>query len=134
MRTNKKDQKAKREEKFRAAIRYYPVAFRWKLIQELAAELLTERQACEKYGITLILIRKWRRQYHERKIQPQLTTQPMNRKQSQAEEIRALKTKLAALEKQNERLRLEAHAHKTMVDIAEKELNISIRKKSGPAQ
>ncbi|MGB3780795.1 MAG: hypothetical protein WA960_20700 [Tunicatimonas sp.] len=134
MRTNKKDQKAKREEKS-----YYPVAFRWKLIQELAAELLTERQACEKYGITLILIRKWRKQYYQRKIQPLLTTQPMKRKQNQsdrlaAEEIKTLKTKLLALEKQNKQLRLEAYAHKTMVDIAEKELNISIRKKSGPGQ
>ena len=134
MRTNKKDQKAKREEKS-----YYPVAFRWKLIQELAAELLTERLACEKYGITLILIRKWRKQYYQRKIQPLLTTQPMKRKQNQpdrlaAEEIKTLKTKLLALEKQNKQLRLEAYAHKTMVDIAEKELNISIRKKSGPGQ
>ena len=63
----------------------------------------------------------------------------MKRKQNQpdrlaAEEIKTLKTKLLALEKQNKQLRLEAYAHKTMVDIAEKELNINIRKKSGPGQ
>jgi hypothetical protein len=40
--------KNKKEKKFRAAIRYWPVAFRWKLVQELTAGLLTEEQACEK--------------------------------------------------------------------------------------
>lgn len=113
---------------------YYPVAFRWKVIQQIKAELLTEQQACEKYEITVILIRKWRKQYYKRKIHPLLTTQPMSRKLSQAEEIKALKVKLAALQKQNEQLQVEAFAHKTMVDIAEKELNITIRKKSGPKQ
>lgn len=128
MKTNKRNNK---EEKFRTAIRYYPVAFRWKVIQQLKAELLSEQQACEKYGITVILIRKWRKQYYKRKIQPLLTTQPMSRKLSQAEEIKVLKGKLAALQKQNEQLQVEAYAHKTMVDIAEKEFNIPIRKKSG---
>ena len=110
---------------------YYPVAFRWKVIQELTAELLTEEQACEKYGITLILIRKWRKQYFQPKIQPLLTTQPMKQKQNQTEKIKALEAKVKMLEKQNKQLQVEAYAHKTMVDIAEKELNISIRKKSG---
>ena len=73
MKTNEKNKREKKS--------YYAIAFRWKLIQELAAELLTEQQACEKYGITIILIRKWRKQYYQRKIQPLQTTQPMERKQ-----------------------------------------------------
>jgi hypothetical protein len=40
MRTNEKD---KREKKY-----YYSASFRWKLVQELTAELLTEQQTCEK--------------------------------------------------------------------------------------
>ena len=55
----------------------------------------------------------------------------MKRKQSQTEKIKALEAKIKLLEKQNKQLQVEAYAHKTMVDIAEKELNISIRKKSG---
>ncbi len=35
------------------------------------------------------------------------------------------------LEEQNEKLRIEAYAHKTMDEIAEKEFQIPIRKKSG---
>lgn len=58
----------------------------------------------------------------------------MKRKQSQAEKIKALEAQIKLLEKQNEQLQLEVYAHKTMVDIAEKELNISIRKKYGAKQ
>ena len=123
MKINEKNKKEKKS--------YWPVAFRWKLIQQIAARLITEEQACEKYAITIILIRKWRKQYYERKLQPLKTTQPMKRKQNQTEKIKALEAKVKLLEKQNKQLQVEAFAHKTMVDIAEKELNISIRKKSG---
>ncbi len=126
MRTNEKDQREKKS--------YYPVAFRWKLIQELAAELLTEQQACEKYGITLILIRKWRKQYHQRKIQPLLTTQPMKRKQSHAEKIKALERQLKQTQKALQDEKVKSRAYEIMIDIAEQELNIPVRKKSGAKQ
>lgn len=113
---------------------YYPVKFRWKTIQQIDVSILSEQQVCEKYGITPILIRKWRKQYCKRHLLPHIKPAPMKRKQSQAEEIKALKAKIEALQKQNEQLQLEAYAHKKMVDIAEKELNISIRKKSGAKQ
>ena len=117
MNINEKNKKEKKS--------YWPVAFRWKLVQEIAAGLICEQQACEKYRISPILIRKWR------KILPLQTTQSMKPKQSQSEKIKALEAKVKLLEKQNKQLQVEAYAHKTMVDIAEKELNISIRKKSG---
>ena len=120
----KTNEKNKKEKKF-----YWTVAFRWRVIQQIEAELLTEQRACDEYGITCILIRKWRKQYLQRKILPLQTTQPMKRKQNQSEKIKVLEVKL--LERQNKQLQVEAYAHKTMVDIAEKELNISIRKKSG---
>ncbi len=62
MKTNEKNKKEK--------MSYWPVAFRWRVIQQIDAELLTEPQACEKYGITIILIRKWQKQYLQRKIRP----------------------------------------------------------------
>ena len=53
MKINKKTKKEKKS--------YWSVSFRWKLDQQLNAGLLAEQQACEKYGITIILIRKWRK-------------------------------------------------------------------------
>lgn len=45
----------------------------------------------------------------------------MKQRKSKAEEIKALRAQIKPLQKQNEELQLEAYAHKTMVDIAEKE-------------
>jgi len=46
----------------------------------------------------------------------------------------ALQQKIAALEKQLEWEKLRTEALNTMIDIAEKDLNISIRKKPGAQQ
>lgn len=126
MKTNKRN---KKEEKY-----YYHVAFRWKVVQQLEAEQLTELQACEKYGITRTLIRQWRKQYYQRKLLPYIKPKLMKSKKSQTDQINALKARIKALEEQNEQLRIEAYAHKTMVEIAEKEFQIPIRKKSGVKQ
>ena len=131
MRTNKK---AKREKKS-----YWPVAFRWKLVQELAAGLLTEEQACEKYRITAILIRKWRKQYYTRKIHPLLTAQPMKRKQSQsdrqaAEKIKALEKQLKQTQKALQDEKVKSRAYEIVIEVAEQELNIPVRKKPGARQ
>ncbi len=58
MRTNEKsDRRPDQKEKES----YVPVAFRWKVIQQIDAGLIDELQACEKYGISIILIRQWRK-------------------------------------------------------------------------
>ena len=123
MKTNEKSKKEKKS--------YWPVAFRWKLIQELAAGLINEQQACEKYGITVILIRQWRKQYYDRKILPLQNIQPMKRKQSQTEKIKELEKQLKQTQKALQDEKVKSRAYEIMVDIAEKELSISIRKKSG---
>ena len=119
MKTNEKDKKEKKS--------YWPVAFRWKVIQLIDAGLLDDRHACEKYEITAILIRKWRKQYHERKIQPLLTTQPMKRNQNQTEKIKALEKQLKQTQKALQDEKVKSRAYEIMIDIAEQELNIPVR-------
>ena len=113
---------------------YYPVKLRRITIQQIEAELLTEKQACEKLSISTNLLRKWRQQYYQRHLSPHINPKSMKKKKDKDQQIKALKEQVAALQKQNKQLQVEAYAHKTMVDIAEKELNIPIRKKSGPKQ
>jgi hypothetical protein len=50
------------------------------------------------------------------------------------ESVEALQQKIAALEKQLEWEKLRSEALDTMINIAEKDLNISIRKKPGAQQ
>ena len=99
MRNSKRNKKEKKS--------YWLVAFRWRVIQQIDAELLTEEQACEKYGITTILIRKWCKQYVQRKVLPLQTNQPMKRKQSQTEKIKVLEKQLKQTQKalQDEKVR-----------------------------
>ena len=96
--------------------------------------MLTEQQACEKYGITIILTRKWRKQYHERKIQPLLTAQPMKQKQSHAERIRVLEKQLRQTQKALQDEKVKSRAYEIMIEVAEQELNIPVRKKPGAKQ
>jgi regulator of replication initiation timing len=52
----------------------------------------------------------------------------------ESDELLALKQKLAAAEKENARLRLKNEGLEIMINIAEKQFDIPIRKKSGPKQ
>jgi hypothetical protein len=49
-------------------------------------------------------------------------------------ELAALKRRLADLEQHNQKLQLENEALVTMIDLAEQQFKIPIRKKSGPKQ
>lgn len=124
MKTKQKDENTKKC--------YYPVKFRWKILQQIEVGILDKQQACEKYGITPILIRKWRKQYFQRHVKPHLNPRPMKPKQSQAEKIKALEKQLKQTQKALEDEKLKSRAYEIMIDIAENELNIPVRKKHGP--
>ncbi|WP_157488284.1 hypothetical protein [Dyadobacter crusticola] len=52
----------------------------------------------------------------------------------ESDELLALKHKLAAVEKENERLKLKNGGLEIMINIAEKQFDVPIRKKSEPKQ
>ncbi len=78
-------------------------------------------------AVAAILIRKWRKQYHERKIQPLLTTQPMKRNQNQTEKIKALEKQLKQTQKALQDEKVKNRAYEVMIEVAEQELNIPVR-------
>lgn len=111
---------------------YYPIKFRWKIVQQIDAGILSKQQACEKHSITIILIRKWRKQYFQRRLLPYYNPKPMKAKQDQTEKIKALEMQLKQAQKALEDEKLKSRAYEIMIDIAENELNIPVRKKPGP--
>lgn len=113
---------------------YFPYRFRRITIEKIMLGFLTERQACDKYGLTLKLIRKWRRSYYNHRFQPHLNTSYMKPKKSKDEEIKALKAKLAAAERAYQDEKVKARAYEIMINIAEEHFKIPIRKKFGPQQ
>jgi transposase-like protein len=115
---------------------------------QIITEYLTQgagfRTLAKKYGISRTTICKWvaiHQGIHNLPPtgkQKRYSTSSMNNSQkkssSQEKSVEELQQKVAALEKQLEWEKLRSEALDTMIDIAEKDLNIAIRKKPGAQQ
>ncbi|MBS1577313.1 MAG: transposase [Bacteroidetes bacterium] len=118
------------------------------LKEQVIREYLTQgcgfRQLAAKYGISRTTLCKWV-QIHQgihnlppTKKQQTYSRSSMNsspkKKASSSDETAALQQKIAALEKQLQWEKLRADALDTLINIAEKQLDIQIRKKPGTQQ
>ena len=117
--------------------------------EQAITEYLTQgtgyRKLAAKYGVSRTTINKWV-QIHQgiHNIPPTLKQQkyylsgmnskPENIAANEFKNQQELQQKIALLEKQLAWEKLRADALDTMINIAEKQLDISIRKKSGPQQ
>ncbi len=115
------------------------------IIQEYLTQGGGFRKLAEKYGISRTTICKWvliHQGIHNlppTEKQEKYSTSSMNSSKKkltleQLQSTEALQQKIAALEKQLEWEKLRAEALDTMINIAEKDLNIQIRKKPGAQQ
>lgn len=111
----------------------HEVAFRRWLIREMDAGRITLGEAIEKFNLkessAETNIRKWRKKYGS---EIALTLPVMTEKEKQ--KVKALQERALKLEKQLEDAQMKNAALETMIDVAEEQLKIAIRKKSGPKQ
>jgi hypothetical protein len=103
---------------------------RW-IIRELESGRLSHSEACDLMGEASKdpsgLIYYWKKKYAPGIA---VTLPVMTEKERQ--KLEAAQKRMKALEKQLEDAQMKNIALETMIDIAEEELRISIRKKSGP--
>ena len=114
------------------------------IIQEYLTQGMGFRKLAEKYGISRTTICKWvlvHQGIHNlppTEKQEKYSISSMNsspkKSSSQDQSVEELQQKIAALEKQLEWEKLRSEALDTMINIAEKDLNIQIRKKPGAQQ
>lgn len=111
------------------------------IIQEYLNSGCGYRRLQDKYGISRTTICKWVQVYQGIHNLPATDLQqkhyigPMNKKKHcVSDNEKALLEKIASLEKQLKHQELRAEVLDTMINVAEKELNISIRKKPGTQQ
>jgi transposase-like protein len=114
------------------------------IIQEYLTQGCGFRKLAAKYGISRTTICKWvliHQGIHNlppTQKQQSYSTSSMNSSpqkiSSDNKQTTALQQKIAALEKQLEWQKLRADALDTMINVAEKQLDISIRKKPGTQQ
>lgn len=115
----------------------YSLSFKLQVVQEIEQGLLTRTQALSKYGIQSgATIRTWLKKYGNFDWQNQT---PLSMSKTPEQKILELEEKVKLLEKQKARAEhLAERADKKvilfdmMIDLAEKEFNIPIRKNSNP--
>jgi len=112
---------------------HYELAFRRWLVRELNQKNITSTEAIEKFKLNPksghSLLHDWTIKYtdeHELSL-PQMTSKEKTEKQ-------ALEKRIKELEKQVDKGKMHVIALNTIIDIAEENLNIKIRKKPGTKQ
>lgn len=108
---------------------YYSDSFKLGVVRRVVNAELTKEQARIEFGIggnSSIL--EWMKKYgyYTNPLIQSVMTKPNEKTDSED-----LKKKIRQLEKQLHNERIRSEFYKTMIDVAERELGISIRKKSG---
>jgi transposase len=117
----------------------YSMPFKLAVVQAVESGELSTTGACRKYGIQArSTVVNWLRKYGTFDWENQT---PSNMSQSKEQRLLELEAKVKLLEKQKsllehqvERADKKAIIFDMMIDLAEKEYNISIRKNSSPEQ
>lgn len=107
---------------------FYSTSFKLGVVRRVATGELTKEQARREYGIaSKSAVLQWMRKFgYCSDPQSQSLMAPSYDKMDPKE----LKKKVLQLEKQLQNERIRSELYQTMIDVAERELGISIRKKS----
>jgi transposase-like protein len=117
----------------------YSMAFKLRVVQEMERGELSTKGACRKYGIqarsTVVMwLRKYGKFDWENQTPSQMPKTPEQKILELEQKVRLLEKQKAFLEKQVETADKKAVIFDMMIDLAEKEYNIPIRKNSLPEQ
>ena len=111
----------------------YEVSFRRWLVAQIDYGKMSHQEARERFSLPAWeykkIIRRWQERYSD---EIHLSLQMMSTKDRT--DHKALEKRIKELEKQLERAQMKNVALETMIDIAESDYKLEIRKKSGPKQ
>lgn len=113
----------------RQELHQYEESFRRWLGREIHEGRYTTKRAMDELGLDSRTLHHLLKVYH-----PDVSVPLALMSESEKKELQAMQQRLKDLEKQLEDARIKNIALETLVDVAEKELNISIRKKPGAKQ
>jgi transposase len=111
----------------------YDLSFREQVALDYIRGNLSAAQVAAKYGLRHThMVKNWVRRYGGNREIALPTPEEMT--QEEKDKVRALERRVKELERQLEEERLRSLAYSTMIDVAEEELGVPIRKKPGPKQ
>jgi hypothetical protein len=124
------------KEKFPKGENQNQVAFRRWLVREIVAGRMSQKDALDRFEFghkndqtTRAILGEWIKKYSP---SIPVTLPVMSEKERQ--KLESLQKQVKELEKQLENAQMKNVALETMIDVAEEQLKIKIRKKSGPKQ
>jgi hypothetical protein len=110
----------------------YEISFRRWLISQIDSEKMTVQEARDRFNLGadfVRIIKNWQEKYSD---QLHVSLQAMNARDRS--DNSKLEKRIKDLEKQLEQAKMKNVALNTMIDIAEHDYKLEIRKKSGPKQ
>lgn len=111
----------------------YEISFRRWLISQIDSESMSIQEARDRFNLSsreyYRIIKKWQERYSD---ELHISLQAMSSKDRT--DNKKLEQRIKELEKQLELAQMKNVAINTMIDIAEKDYKLVIRKKSGPKQ
>jgi transposase len=121
----------------RRKVNHFTDEFKFMVIQEYLNTDISQKELQEKHGFRgNNAVSEWMRKFGGNKVtDEQISIQKaMSKEVDKTPQERKLEAKIKELEKALEQERLRTLALNTMINIAERDLKISIRKKSGTKQ
>jgi transposase len=110
----------------------YEVSFRRWLVSQIDSGKMSIKEACERFSLGrnhVRIIKNWQERYSD---ELDLSLRAMTTKEKA--DNKELEKRIKELEKQLELAGMKIVALNTMIDIAEQDYKLEIRKKSGPKQ
>lgn len=114
--------------------KYKTALFRRRTIERLRLRMVTEQQVLTQFGISRTLLNQWNRTYQRYQLSWWFKPARFPRfvmKKPIVDPLQALQKQLAETEAALHQERLKNQALQAVIEVAENEFNIPIRKKSG---
>ena len=101
-----------------------------KIVEEIRSGFYSFAQARKKYILSKTKFSKWNRWYFKMRLLPHFKPKPFPTMKKAKQSVEELQKQLLEAQALNEKLKLKNTALETMINIAEKQLNVNMGKKS----
>jgi transposase-like protein len=102
-----------------------------RIVEEIRSGMLTIKQSTQHYQLSVSNLQAWNRWYYRTRLLRYYRPRPSFLMKPSQTTVEQLKQQLAKTQAQLAQVKLQNTALETMISVAEKQLNIEIRKKYG---
>ena len=102
-----------------------------RIVEEIRSGMLTIKQSTQQYQLSVRVLQAWNRWYYRTRLLRYYRPRPSFLMKPSQTTVEQLKQELAEAHAQLAQVKLQNTALETMITVAEKQLNIEIRKKYG---